>query len=45
MALSVTVIRQQNEFIDVLLGAQDKANTATTTTSTTSTTTNYFYYY
>ncbi len=39
MALAVTVIRQQNEFIDVLLAAHDKATTATNTTSTTSTTT------
>ena len=37
MVLAVTVIRQQNEFIDVLLAAQDKATTAATTTTTTTT--------
>jgi len=26
MALAVTVMRQQNEFIDILLGAQDKTS-------------------
>ena len=38
MVLAVTVIRQQNEFIDVLLAAQDKATTTTTTTTTATTT-------